>query len=573
MKHHKLAQSSALFAMILSLTSFSAGAANVVTGPSDVSRIGGESTKTFNTQKPQPKLSVTGNAPFTAPKGAEKIMFVLKGVTFEGASAYTPTQLQALYADKIGKKISLADVYALAANLTAKYRSEGYILTQVVVPPQTISEGNIRLQIVEGQLDQIRIEGSGAQGSNADIIKLYVAELKSKGSLNNKNLEKTLLLINDLPGVTARSVLSPSKSKSGASDLSINVERKKMDGTVAVNNNGSRFLGRWQMQGGFGLNSLFNHNERIEGQFAYAPSGQGVDYELGYGEMRGSLPVGRFGTKIEANAGISNTQPGHTLEQFDVFGKSRFGGVKVTQPWIRSRELNVSTSAGLDVKSSKTTSNIDIARQDNITALRVASHADFVDTLFSAAVTSANLEVARGVSWFGASNKGNTDLSRPAGDPHFTKMTADVTRLERLANSLALQATIKGQLSNGAQLSSEEFGVGGANAIGRGYDPSELVGDDGLAGSLELQWTTPYQVSWLNTYTTYAFYDVGRVWNDDATSPSLREQSLASIGLGIRTDITEATHAGFMVAKPLTRNVSSEGNDSSRMYLNVSHDF
>lgn len=569
----KLTYTTALSTLLL-IAAVPVAHATDITGPADVSRIGGAAQQALPKTLKEAPLQVKGNAPFEAPAGAEKITFTLKDVTFEGMSAYTPAQLQSVYSAKVGQKISLADVYGIAANLTAKYRNDGYILTQVVVPPQTISDGIVRLRIVEGKLDQIRVDGPGSQGSNADIIRLYVEELKSHGVLNNKNLEKTLLLINDLPGVTARSVLSPSKNIVGASDLAILIERKSYDGTIGVNNKGSRFLGQWQATAGAALNSLLGYNERLEAQIAYAPSGQGVDYELLYGELVGSVPVGKYGTKLQANFGSSNTQPGHTLEQFDVLGQSRFGGVSVFQPIVRSREFNINSTVGIDLRATKTRSDLTSpATEDKITALRAAGHMDFVDTLFAAAVTNANLQVSRGLGILGASDNGDANLSRPDADTSFTKITADVTRLERLIDGLALQTSVRGQMSNAALLSAEEFGIGGASDIGRGYDPSELVGDDGIAGSIELQWTSPYQISWLNSYVVYGFYDIGKVWNDDATSASLREQSLASAGVGFKASLTEATHFDMMVAKPLTRDVAAETDDDTRVYVGFSQDF
>lgn len=518
-------------------------------------------------------IDVKGNAPFEAPAGSQKITFILKDVVLEDASVYPTSEIKYLYDKKIGTKISLADVYSIAANLTAKYRADGYILTQVVVPPQTIGDGTVRLRVVEGRLNDIRVDGTGALGSNADIINQYVAQLKSKGVLKNANLEKTLLLINDLPGVTARSVLSPSKSVVGASDLTILVERKKIDGSVQVDNFGSRYLGMWEILGGFNLNSIFGQNERITAQMAYAPSNQGVEPELLYGSLSAALPVGAYGTTLEANIGKSYTNPGAGLEDFDVLGKSYSNGIKVNQPFIRTRELNLSSSLGLDRRSTETKSNVDTFKNDDITSLRLGGHVDYVDTLFSAAITNANIELSRGLSILGASKKGDSDLSRAAGNPEYTKITADISRLERLTNDFSLMVATKGQLSSSALLSAEEFGIGGANGIGRGYDPSELVGEDGVAGSVELRWASPYKVSWLDNYSVYGFYDIGKVWNDDATTSSQKEQSLASTGLGMRANINSATRAGFMVALPLTRDVAAEGDDDPRFYFNLSRDF
>lgn len=568
---HKLVSGTALSILVL----VAGTPANATSTPSsaDAGRVQQNLKPSLPQVARQAPLDIKGNAPFTAPENADKITFILKDVKIEGLSAYTPSDISSLYNDKLNTKISLADVYAIAANLTARYRNDGYILTQVVVPPQTIADGTVILRVVEGELDQIKIDGTGAQGSNRDIIQLYVDELKSKGVLNNKNLEKTLLLINDLPGVTARSVLSPSKTVTGASDLTIFVERKSVEGNVQLDNFGSRYLGRWEILGGFSLNSLLGYNEQISTQLAYAPSDEGIEPELLYGQVTGSLPIGPFGTKLEANIGKSRTEPGSGLDQFDVKGTSYFSGLKVDQPIIRTRDTNFSTYLGLDRRSTKTKSNVDTFKDDDITSVRLGGHFDHVDTLFKAAVTGINIELSKGLSILGASEKGDSDLSRAAGDPTYTKITGDVTRLERLSSDFSLQMSVKGQMADSALLSAEEFGLGGANGIGRGYDPSEIVGEDGVAGSLELQWATPYAVTWLDNYSAYTFYDIGKVWNDDAITSTLDVQSLASVGLGVRADINSATRAGFMVAVPLTHDIAAENDDDPRLYVNLTRDF
>ncbi|HPQ51511.1 MAG TPA: ShlB/FhaC/HecB family hemolysin secretion/activation protein, partial [Alphaproteobacteria bacterium] len=215
---------------------------------------------------------------------------------------------------------------------------------------------------------------------------------------------------------------------------------------------------------------------------------------------------------------------------------------------------------------------IEATREDDLSVIRVGAHTDWVDTVLNAAVTNIDMEVSRGVSWFGASDKGDTNMSRPDGDPEFTKITASLTRLERVIDRIALQTSLSGQMSNGALLSAEEFGVGGT-AFGRGFDPSELVGDDGFGGSVELQWNQPVPVTWVSDYTVYGFYDIGLVWNDDATTNDGRAESLASVGLGIRTTIMPGTDAGFMVAVPLTRDIQAENDNDVRPFLNISHRF
>jgi len=552
---------------------FAVGMANAqtITGPADVSRVQERVEQALPTAKAEAPLKVEGAAPFTAPAGAEKMMFTLKSVEIEGQTVYPWGVLEKMYADKVGAKISLADVYSLAAELTAKYRNDGYILTQVVVPPQTIASGVVKLRVVEGSIDQIRIQG-GDQGSSYDVIKKYANQLKKKSVLNNKDLERTLLLINDLPGVTARGVLSPSKTVVGASDLTIMVERDTFDAQIGLDNYGSRYLGRWETTGGIAANSLLGFNELLSLNLAYAPGEKGLKPELTFAEALAEFPVGPYGTTLAFKTGITHTDPGHTLTEFDVNGHASYVGVTANQPFYRTRDFNLSASLGFDARRTKTESNIDTTREDNLSVVRLGGHTDWIDTVFNAAVTDIDVELSQGLSAFGASDKDDPDMSRPDGDPQFTKISGSLTRLERIVEGLALQTMIKGQMSNNALLTAEEFGLGGS-VLGRGYDPSELVGDDGLGGSLELQWSQPWPVTWVEGYTLYGFYDIGKVWNDDATSATTRVESLASAGVGIRTTIMPGTDAGFMVAVPLTRDIEAEHDDDIRPFLNISHKF
>lgn len=129
-------------------------------------------------------------------------------------------------------------------------------------------------------------------------------------------------------------------------------------------------------------------------------------------------------------------------------------------------------------------------------------------------------------------------------------------------------------MSSNALLSSEEFSVGGIG-LGRGYDPSEITGDEGVAAKVELQWNDPVKVTskFLDSYQLFGFYDVGKVWNDDATTASQKVDSLASVGAGIRLDLAYDVDAGVGVAVPLTRERQTSGDHDPKVYLNISKRF
>lgn len=516
-------------------------------------------------------VEVKSAPPAQAPEGAETIRFDLQTLQIDGVTTYKAEDIDPLYRDKLGKNVSLADIYAIAGALTTKYRNDGFVLTQVVVPPQTIETGTVRLQVVEGFIDQVAVQGVDKE-TEADLIQRLAGHLQGGGAMNVKDLERNLLLINDLPGVTARSVLSPSKTTTGAADLTVIVERDKVEAAIGFDNFGSRFLGEYEGQASAAINSFLGYNDRIAAQFVMAGDQKDEVDELLFGSLSYEIPVWSEGTTVRLLTSLTSTDPGYTLREFDVEGRSSLLSGTINHPFIRSRNLNLNGYATLDQRKVDSQNNLEATREDRITSVRAGGNVQYVDTLLGVGVNAASLELSKGVSWFGASDEGDSNLTRERGDPRYFKAELNLQRLQRVTSKVNLLVAGQGQWSNDPLLSSEEFGVGGIN-LGRGYDPSEIVGDDGIAGKAELHWNEPYAIKGIEDYQLYAFFDIGRVWNQDATSSADKRESLSSTGLGVRADITEKTQAGLAVAFPLTRDVDARDDTDPRYYVNVNHKF
>jgi hemolysin activation/secretion protein len=466
--------------------------------------------------------------------------------------------------------VSLADVYGISTTLTNKYRNEGYILTQIVVPPQTIEGGVVRLQVVEGFVDGITVEGNDQQ-SALQLVRKYASHIQTGKALNTRDLERYLLLIDDLPGVQARSILSPSKTVGGAADLRIIVERDPYDALLAIDNYGSRYLGPIQTTAAASANSYFGNNERITGQIVLAPD-PNMGTELAFFSVGYDQPVWDNGTKVKVLLTHTSTEPGYTLDEFNVRGRSQFASVTLEHPFIRARAKNLYGHVTLDWRDVESRNILEPTRHDRIRALRAGTRYEFLDTMLGVGINSLNIEFAQGLNIFGSSDEGDANLTRPLGDPQFTKVNAEIQRLQRVTSSVNLLVAARGQWANNALLSSEEFGVGGIG-IGRGFDPSEVVGDDGVAGKIEVQWNKPYPWNFVQDYQVYSFFDAGRVWNDDATTSSLKTDTLTSAGVGLRADFMEQTEAGVAVAFPLNRDVETKGDDDPTVYFNLSRRF
>lgn len=129
---------------------------------------------------PQPIMEPPAPAQ-QAPVKADAVHFTLKQVLIEGATVYPEPALRPYFAGLLGREITLLEVYALANELTAHYRNDGYILSQIIVPEQKIilEEGIVRLRVIEGFVDQVRIEGA-VTGSRA-VLDTYAEKSNSRG--------------------------------------------------------------------------------------------------------------------------------------------------------------------------------------------------------------------------------------------------------------------------------------------------------------------------------------------------------------------------------------------------------
>jgi hemolysin activation/secretion protein len=255
---------------------------------------------------PPPAIDVPAGAPGAAPPGAADIRLQLAAIEIEGATVYRPEQLQPLYQPLLGRDISLAEVFKLAETITLRYRRDGYILSQALVPAQQIRDGRVRIRAVEGLIG--RYAYAADPPISAKPIGRYAERILAERPLTAATLERYLLLMNDLPGVNARVTLAPSDI-AGASDMVIEVKEKKVDAYLTVDNRGTRFLGPTEGQAGTRLNALFGQGAALGLRgLVTAPA-----HELRLGELAGELPIGSDGWRAGLKVARSDTRPGHTL--------------------------------------------------------------------------------------------------------------------------------------------------------------------------------------------------------------------------------------------------------------------
>lgn len=489
----------------------------------------------------------------------EKI-FELKTVMLDRSAAYEAADFEPLYRKYIGQKVSFADLNAIARDMTRKYREDGYIFSRVIVPPQKITNGVVHFQAVEGRIVNVKTVGTFKDDNG--LIQKLADKIQAAGPANTKDIERYLLLIDDLPGITARSFIQPSKTPGGG-DLIISVEEDDFEGSVSFDNRGSRYLGPWRGELVGAFNSLFGLHERTTLRALTATQ----TTEIRYGEITHEQQIGSNGQNFVGRFAITDSAPGGNVSTLGIDGESMLVDLKTTYPLIRGRRTNLNVTGGFTgLNSSTDLLGIEVS-SDRVRYLLAGLHLDFTDALKG--VNQIEFQVSKGLNTLGASDEG-VGRSRANGKQTFMHQNLTITRIQDLwTRDLSLSLSATGQMSNDPLLASEEFTVGGGS-FGRAYDGGEIAGDKGYAGVAELRYNGPLaNNTHLLSYQAYTFIDAGRVFNILPQAGETADASVASAGLGVRFNMVNNMSGYIELDSPLTRVVRSENNHKSRLFFNV----
>ena len=517
--------------------------------------------------KPEPKIRAGQPDRFVFPEmdqpvppDAKGIRFKLTRMVIEGATVYSESELLSPYQNLLGSDILLSEIYQIASSLTAKYRNDGYILSRVIVPVQSIEQGEVRLKAIEGYISSVTVEG--VDGHWRKLVESYAEKIKKSRPLKNSVLERYLLLMNDLPGAFARAAIKPSQSEPGASEMTVQFTQQKVQGGLSVDNRGGTLQGPMRIDGDMTLNSVFGLQESTA--FRVVSSG---DDKMKYGSITHEEKIGSDGSKLSLSASIVRSTPKEILfVPLNQDTSSESAALTYTYPWIRSRSENLFLRGSFTAYNGKSELFSVEDTRDRIRAFRVGATYDRADSWNG--INLLDIELSQGINGLGSSDNNDMMLSRYNGRVDFTKATLYAARLQSLTTRFSLLAAVNAQYAWNDLLTSELFSFGGEH-FGRGYDPSEMVGDHGVAGKLELRFTDPLPLGSPASYTVYGFYDVGVVYQR-TTAGNDSSESAASAGLGLKVNLGKYVSCFAELAKPLTRDVATEQNRDPRGYAGAS---
>lgn len=537
--------------------------AQAVPGPAQPGRLPQQLTPAV----PPPAVSPTPPVQIPVPptRAVNVPQFILRQVVVEGATIYAPDTLRALYAPFIGQPADSATIAKIEQAITVKYRDDGYILSRAIadaVDPQT---GVLHIRVFEGYIDKVEIQPADTHGALRGILEriphaCHDGDQPQAGQpcpLNRDELERYLLMANDLPGVKASAVIQPSPTQVGAADLVVTVTQKPFDLAAGIDNRDSAYYGRWRLSQSAAANNLFGLYDRT--QIATVESLPFKDLFFIQGSEQ--VPLGSDGLSLAVIGSHARIRPGDSLRRLNLRSTSDDGGVSLSYPLLRTRAQNLLLRAGVDLRNAYTHQSDASLFNDKTRALILGATYNLADAWNG--TTTADASLTQGVSVLGATPQSSLVSSHLGAPPNFTKADLEISRLQQLFPEWAVLGAATGQYAWSRLLAAEQFGYGGV-LYGRGYDDSEILGDRGVAAKAELQYTPAwgpnlFGVDVLKSLQFYTFYDIGRAWVLDHPAPP--HLNGASAGGGLRIGVTDYLTSSVELAKPLTRPVQAAVND------------
>lgn len=479
---------------------------------------------------------------------------------------------------------TIGEMEAVANRVTNYYRQRGLILAKVVLPVQTVNEGVVTFQVIEGHLGQVLAEGNGLYSTHA--LARPFQDLVGE-PVSQQEAESALLTLTDYPGLAVFGTFQPGK-RVGEADLLLRVPNEdRFNGNLRIDNQGSDTTGLYRARAQLHWNNPTDHADRLS--LTLQQSVQPAN------NFYGALDYLQIHDRFWQGGGFARSNQftvGGEFADQQLSGSSEQFGLYVKQVWWRSREGNLSTLQELASKSSSTERFGAPANEDKLTVLKLSLNYDSVDTRYSG-LNYAGLEFSQGFNdLLGAMGDSNSARSLDQGrrpsrlsgertssnqniyaEGAFSKLLAFYSRLQNITSSSSVLFRTELQISNDLLVPMEQYAVGGADHL-RGYDGSYTLYDTGGLLSLEYILQAPGLGDaqapfggfgggwrWRDLLQVSIFYDhaLGRK-NQPLPNEPQDNYQLSDAGVGLRFNIPNKLNSRIQLAYPLT---DESGNEQS----------
>lgn len=543
-------------------------------------------------QQLQKELPLPSPAPLPEPQKPEEkkdaakpkagdIQFEVNEFILEGIKTLPEKDVQSVLKPFRNRPITFDDLQKACDAIVALYRNAGYTV-QAIVPPQKIANGIVRIVITEAKLGKVTVDTpNGPVRFSTARAAEYVTYANTPGKpLNTRDLERSLIILNEIPGVSVKSALEQG-SNDGETDvrLALSPAKDQWNARGEINNYGSRTTGANQAVAGF---NYLNPTGIGDSVGLNAIASEGSQYVQG----NYFIPVHPSGLRAGISATYLNYKNVSNYASNGGTGDAWTTGLVAAYPLIRARGSNLNLSLNYDIKSyNNKLMAINVVQSSyNIKNLSAGLSGNHLDDFLGGGVTAGSVTVTSG--YLDIINRGpanNYGIFTPSS---FTKASFNVSRNQQASadGKTTLYFAASGQLASNDLNSAEQFYLGGPYAV-RAYPVAQSPGSQGGLATIELRHQFPQKMM------ASIFFDAGIVqqYKNMNTYNTLKgltnannTYSLMGAGVGANWNY-EGWNLGAMVAwkvgnNPLYNNsgqaVNTDGTTTNpRAWLTASYIF
>jgi len=444
----------------------------------------------------------------------------LQRISVEGNTAISDAELVAISEPYLNRPLRFSDLEQLRIDITRAYTDRGFISSGAVLPNQKIANGQLTYRVVEGQLDEIEVSGTGR------LKPAYVANRVRAAAgqpFNSIKLQESFQLLLDDPLIDRMDGQLLPQPETGLTKLKLAVTpAAPWSLNLTVNNHGSPSVGAEQLAlAGTYLNPT-GLGDRTDFSFNVSPGRYNLSAAY-------SVPISARDTRLTLDFGATNsTVIEEPLDDIDIESDSANIGLSLSHPLRRSTKGSLTVGADFTVRDNSNTllgepfsfSAGEENGDSRVTALRL-----WQDLTRK---RSDQVLAFRSSFNFGLDSFGSTVNSDDLPDSEFVSWLGQM-RLVRNVQDGAGRVLLKanGQYTNETLLPLERFSLGGADSV-RGFRKNQLVRDNALLLSAEYQYSF-YNSPSAGEWKVAPFVDYGYGRNKGA---EVNSETLTSTGIG-----------------------------------------
>lgn len=473
---------------------------------------------------------------------AGEVKFRINEIVVDKSEVLQEQEINDITRAYINKEIVLQDLYTVVNGINNLYAEKGYLTCRAFLPPQTIKDGVVHIQLVEGKSGNVYVDGNNSTNESYIMDRIGI----ERGNIANINdLNEDLLLFNGSNDIQLHITMHAGKEP-GTTDYVISVaEPQKSLVNLYVDNAGSESSGEWREGLFFTDRSLTGNRDSM--MLSGIRSDGTKSFSASY-----ITPVGRSGTKLGLNYSANSVHiTDGELEDLNVKGHSSAYGVSVIQPLIVSESM-------------RTEASLEYGHQNSQTDFLGVHWVDDTTYGYTASFSMTNYGTSSVIFQKHGYRIGRSE-NITGYTKNFNKYIFNGFWQKAYTGGQMLSARLDGQYSSDNYLpSAEQFYIGGMYSV-RGYEESYLGGDSGFAASIE--YSVPIDKS--KKTSVFTFIDYGSVFGDSAFD----DHTLAGTGIGIRSTIAQKIYASLTLGVPLISDPNNDDIDSTRIHFMLNGQF